>query len=272
MVPDRLNCLDGKPLHGRRIVITRARAQSAAFARAIEELGGEVIDFPTIEILPPRSYAPLDRAIQGIEKYHWIVFTSVNGVRHFLARMQHLERDVLALKRTIIAAIGPQTARGLESVGLRVHLVPKEYRAEAILKEMRPEEMRGKRVLLPRAAQAREILPKTLRDWGAQVDVVQAYRTVAAKSDAPRVRSLLAARKVDMITFTSSSTVAHFARLVADGKMRGLLAHTPVACIGPITQKRAQDLGLRVEVIAREYTIAGLTEAIKDYFKMQSAK
>src|SRR3989338_1837310 len=173
---------DSGPLSGRRIVITRARSQAGVFAAALEELGAEVIEFPTIEIVPPQSYAPLDRALREIRQYHWIIFTSVNGVAHFFARWS--ARRVEDFSGIKIAAIGPETAKSLEAKGLRADLVPGEFRAEAILKELAPEEMRGKRVLLPRAAQARDVLPDTLREWGAQVDVIEAYRTVQARSEA----------------------------------------------------------------------------------------
>ena len=255
-----------KPLLGRRIVVTRARSQASSFVRAIEEQGGEVVKFPTIEIHPPKSYGPLDRSIQAIKSYQWIIFTSVNGVRLFLDRVKQLQQDMRDLEGIKIAAIGPETASAIEAVPLRVDLMPHEYRAEAILQEFRPEEMRGKRLLLPRAAEARDILPTTLREWGAEADVVETYRTVAAKNDAPRLRKLLLEKKIDMVTFTSSSTVNHFAALFSDEDLKGLLAGTAIGCIGPITQKTAEEKGIRVDVVARDYTIAGLIQAIVEYF------
>ena len=263
---------DARALSGRRIVITRARSQAGAFAAALEELGAEVIEFPTIETVPPQSYAPLDRAIREIRKYHWIIFTSVNGVAHFFARWRQSARAAEDFNGIKIAAIGPETAKSLEAKGLRADLVPGEFRAEAILEELAPEEMRGKRVLLPRAAEARDLLPNRLRQWGAEVDVIEAYRTVRARSDAGALEGLLRRREVDMVTFTSSSTVANFAGLLADQETRELLSNVAVACIGPITQKTAEELGIRVDVVSRDYTIPGLTKAIVEYFKMQSEK
>lgn len=255
-----------KPLLGRRIVITRPRSQATAFARAIEDLGGKVVEFPTIEILPPESYDALDRAIKEIRTYHWVIFTSGNGVEYFWARFRQLKGDLSGLKRTRIAAIGPETARAVTSIGLHLDLVPREYRAEAILQELMPHEVSGKRILLPRAAEARAVLPQTLRDWGAEVDVVEAYRTVAADSDGVRLRALLLGKEVDVVTFTSSSTVTHFARLFPGGNIAGLLADATIACIGPITQKTAEEMGIRVDVIPRDYTTSGLTQAIVEYF------
>lgn len=255
-----------KPLSGRQVAITRARSQAGSFARRIEDLGGGVIEFPTIEILAPESYDPLDKAIEAIATYHWIIFTSINGVKHFWLRFQHRKRPVRDLKGIRIAAIGPETARALEAIDLRADLVPREYQAEAILEALKPDELRGKKILLPRAAQARDILPETLRGWGAEVDVVEAYRTIAGRADAASLKTLLRAKKVDVITFTSSSTVHHFVRLFAGADMKELLARTAVACIGPITQKTAEEKGIRVDIVPREYTIPGLTQAIVEYF------
>ena len=263
---ERLQWFEAKPLFGRRIVITRAASQAGPFARAIEDLGGEAVEFPVIEIQPPESYDALDRAIRAVERYHWIIFTSVNGVSHFLARWQRLERDIRDLKGARIAAIGPETAKALESGYLRPELVPREYRAEAILEELRPEEVRGKRVLLARAAKARDILPNTLREWGAEVDVVEAYRTVPVEGDGSSLGVLLAEEKVDMVTFTSSSTVKYFAKLFSGEDVKALLGKVAVACIGPIAQQTAAEMGIRVDVVAREYTIPGLTQAIVEYF------
>ena len=255
-----------RPLHGRRIVITRARSQAEAFARALEELGGQVVEFPTIEILPPESYEPLDRAIQTIEGYDWIIFTSANGVNHFFSRWRALQRDIRVLEAIKIAAIGPETARQVQAIGARVELVPREYRAEAILQELRPGELRGKKIVLPRAAEARDILPRTLREWGAEVDVVEAYRTIPAKNDISRLHQELLQGEIDVITFTSSSTVKNFSGLFSGEDMKGLLSSSAVACIGPITKKKAEEAGIRVDVVAQEYTIPGLTRAIVEYF------
>ncbi|MEE9185516.1 MAG: uroporphyrinogen-III synthase [Candidatus Binatia bacterium] len=235
--------------------------------RGIEELGGEVVEFPTIEIVPPKSYSPLDRAIGKIEGYDWIIFTSVNGVRQFFDRIRHIGRSISDLKGIRIAAIGPETAKALEPFNLHADLVPGEYRAEAILQALRPEELRGKRVLLPRAAKARDVLPKTLREWGAETDVIEAYRAVLPKSDAVWLRALLLERKVDVVTFTSSSTVINFVKFFPGEDVKDLLDGVAVACIGPITQNTAEEKGIRVDIVPREYTVGGLTQAIVDYFK-----
>jgi uroporphyrinogen III methyltransferase/synthase len=258
-----------KPLSGRRIVITRAREQAVAFSEAVEKLGGEPFPFPTIDILPPDSYEPLDEAIDRIQEYDWIIFTSVNGVKAFLDRMRTLRKDLQSLQRASIAAIGPETAKALRSADLRVDLLPGEYRAEAILKELDPRQIAGKRVLIPRAAVARNVLPETLQEWGATVDVVAAYRTVAVGSRADRLRALLREKRVDAVTFTSPSTAAAFAGLFEGEPLAELLADTAVACIGPITRGRVEALGIRVDIVPQDYTIAGLTRAIAAYFDLK---
>lgn len=252
-------------LAGRRIVVTRAKPQAAAFTRALEAHGATVVEFPTIDIAPPASYRALDEAIGRLDAYDWIIFTSVNGVDFFSTRLRELGRSLKGGMRA--AAIGPETAKAAESLGLRPEVVPEEYRAEGILEKLRPEEMRGKNVLVPRAAEARDVLIRTLRQWGATVDVVEAYRTVAPSADAAPLRAMLLSGEIDMITFTSSSTVKNFKAIFAVDDLSRLLAHTFVACIGPITRDTAQDIGMRVDIVAAEYTIGGLTHAIVKYFE-----
>ena len=191
-------------LRGKRIVVTRARSQASILVERIESLGGTVVEFPTIEIRPPESYVPLDRAIRQIATYDWLIFTSVNGVEQFLNRFERLGKNVADLAGIEIGAIGPETANRLAAARIQPSLVPKQYQAEGILEMLTPETLRGKRVLIPRAAQARDILPVTLRRWGAQVDIVEAYQTVLPQADVSALCSLLREDGIDMITFTSS--------------------------------------------------------------------
>jgi len=258
---------DGRPLAGRRIVVTRARSQARSFVEALESLGAEAFEFPTIEIVPPESYEALDGAINKIAEYDWIIFTSVNGVGCFASRLAVRKKNPSALRKMRVAAIGPETAKALDSLGVAPHVVPEEFRAEAVLAKLRPEEMRGRKVLIPRAAEARDVLAQTLRQWGAAVDVVEAYRTIIPKNDTSGMRALLLGGKADVVTFTSSSTVKNFAALLEAKNLKQLLAATAVACIGPITQATAEEMGIRVDVVSRDYTVAGLTQAIVDYFK-----
>jgi len=261
-----------KPLAGKRIVITRARSQAGTLARHIEELGGEAIAVPTIEIQEPESYAALDGAIDKIRSYDWVIFTSVNGVEEFFKRCRRRKIPLTELQNMQVAAIGPETARKLEGAGVRNILVPKEYQAEGLLEVFRRVNVRGKRVLIPRAAKARDLLPQTLRQWGAAVSVVEAYRTVLPQANGAAIKKSLSARKVDMVTFTSSSTVANFVELFQGQSLAELLPKSAIACIGPITKKTVEDMGGKVDVVSPEFTIPGLVRAIVNYFRHETEK
>jgi uroporphyrinogen III methyltransferase / synthase len=261
MPSDSLNVLKGK-----RILVTRARSQAPSLAQRIESLGGEVIEFPTIEIKPPASYGPLDEAIKQIASYDWLIFTSVNGVEQFLHRFEKLGKNMTDLAGIEVGAIGPETAKRLTTAQIQPRLVPKQYQAEGILEALIPENVLGKRVLIPRAAKARDILPETLRQWGARVDVVEAYQTVLPEADVSALCRLLRDGVIDMITFTSSSTAINFAAMLHDQDLARLLSKAAIACIGPITRKTVEDLGMRSEIVSEEFTIPGLVKTIVDYF------
>jgi uroporphyrinogen III methyltransferase/synthase len=253
-------------LAGKRIVITRARAQSGVLARSIEELGGRVVEFPTIEIRPAADLGPLDEALANLSRYDWLMFTSANGVEIFLERLAPERRNLSTLR---CAAIGPETARRLAAAGITECLVPASYRAEGILEMLKPEDLRGKRVLIPRAANARQVLPETLRQWGAVVDVIEIYRAVLADTDPVELTASLARGEIDMVTFTSSSTAENFVRLFGGRSLSDILNGTPVACIGPITENTVAKLGTVAAVTAHEFTIAGLVRAMAAYFRQQ---
>jgi len=253
-------------LKGKRILITRGRSQALSLAQSIESLGGEVVEFPTIEIKPPARYESLDEAIKQITSYDWLIFTSVNGVDQFLNRFEKLGKSIADLVGIEVGAIGPETAKRLTAAQIRLSLVPKQYQAEGILEELLSKSMFGKRVLIPRAAKARDILPETLRQRGARVDVVEAYQTVLPQTDAAAVHKLLRDGKIDVITFTSSSTATNFAAMLHDPDLPRLLSRVVIACIGPITKKTVEDLGMRPEIISEEFTIPGLVNAMVDYF------
>lgn len=255
-----------KPLAGRRIVITRAGAQAGALAQRIEALGGEIFEFPTIEIRPPEDFTELDGAVANLAGYDWLIFTSVNAVAPFLERVRRRGGNLESLAHVSVGAIGPETAKSLQGAGITASLVPARFQAEGILASLNPQTMRGRRVLIPRAAKAREILPDTLRQWGALVDVVVAYRTVLPATDIAPLERLLRAGAVDAITFTSSSTVSNFVRLFKQRKLAEILGAAAIACIGPITEQTVTELGGTARIVAREFTIAGLVEALVEYF------
>ena len=260
---EHLKWVERTPLFGRTIVVTRARAAAAEFARALGRLGAEVVEFPTIETAPPRSYAPLDRAIKRINSFDWIIFTSATGVESFIERMKSRGRDIRELGRASIAAIGPATAARIADYALRVTAVPDEYRAEQIVAAIGIKRIRGKRFVIPRAEVAREVLPEILRSKGArEVVVAPAYRTVKPKgAQIERIRELIASGAIDLVTFTSSSTVTNFCDLIG-APAKGLKA----AAIGPITAATAQDRGLEVVVRPGKYTVSALTAAIAEYY------
>ena len=183
-----LNWFEGRPLFGKTILVTRAREQASDFRALLEERGARCLEFPTIEVVPPPSWEPLDRALKSIDRYQWVIFTSVNGVRFLFQRLEALGEDVRALRGIRLGAIGPKTAAALEERGLRLDLVPSEYRAEAVIDALGEAEIRGRRFLLPRAAKARELLPEKLVELGGEVDVVPAYETVRPSEKAEEVR------------------------------------------------------------------------------------
>jgi uroporphyrinogen III methyltransferase / synthase len=264
---EELNWFEQRPLFGHRVVVTRAREQASEFKTILTELGAHCIEFPTIAIEPPPSWEPLDAAINSVATYAWVIFTSVNGVRFFMERLRLTGRDVRDLHGVRLAAIGPKTAETLEQYGLRPDLVPNEYRAESILEGLLGEEIKGKRVLLPRAMVARDVLPETLRQRGATVDVVPAYQTVLPRERTTEMMERLRSGEIDCLTFTSSSTVSNFFSLFERGAILPLLKDVCIACIGPITAKTAEEHGLKVDVMPSEYTITGLVTALRSHFE-----
>jgi uroporphyrinogen III methyltransferase / synthase len=261
------------PLFGRRVVVTRARAQAGELSVELERLGAEVLEFPTIEIQPPEDLGPLDEAIRELDSFDWLLFTSVNGVEAFVDRLAHHGLDLRAVPRDAsIAAIGPATAQSLREAGLRVDVVPKEYRAEALIEEVSGETLAGQRILIPRARVARGILPERLREAGAEVVIPPAYESVPSSEGKDELTERLEAGEVDCVTFTASSTVENFVRAFGAEEATRLLAGTRVACIGPITADTARGYAVQVDVEAREYTIPGLIEAVVDLFAADPAK
>jgi len=270
---DRLDWFEKRPLFGRRIVVTRARAQASEFLSILESLGAECIEFPTIQVVPPDSWEIVDNAISTIGDFGWVVFTSANGVDFFLTRLAAAGKDMRDLKGVRLAAIGPKTAAVLENIGIRPDLVPDEYRAEAVAAEMKERGIKGVRVLLARAAEARDVLPVELKTAGAHVTVAPVYKTIRPEGDGSRVRRLLSNGAVDAVTFTSSSTVTNFIGMF-EGDREVLLEwmkRTAVACIGPVTAETAGRLGLQVTFTANPYTIESLCSALVSHFSVNRA-
>ena len=262
-----------QPLAGKRIVVTRAEEQAGGLAEQLRALGAEPIVCPAIAFAPPLDWAPLDAAIAHLDHYDWLIVTSANGVRALLDRMHTLGKDAGMLAHTRIGAIGPATGEALAEYGLRASFMPTAYVAEAILAEI--DDVTGRHILLPRADIARAALADGLRERGATVDEIAAYHTVPG-SGAGMLAGLLRAGALDAITFTSSSTV----RYMLDGleqagvdraTARALLGTIAVVCIGPITAATAEEEGLRVDTVAREFTAAGVVTALIAWFARPAA-
>ena len=266
-----INWYETKSLFGKTIVVTRPKDQALEFIRILEADGGNVISFPTIEITPPKSYKSLDKAINNIEQYDWIIFTSVNGVHCFFNRLKHLGKDIRTLHGAKIAAIGEITAHKIQSMDINVEMVPDDYKAEGLIKLFKKNKVKGSKILIPRAKVARDILPQSLISLGANVDVVTAYVTKKPnKLQTKKLAKLLNEEKVDLITFTSSSTARNFFELIPDFKQSR--NKTLIACIGPITARTVKDHGYKVAIIPTHYTVKHLAAEISEYFSKSNLK
>ncbi len=244
------------PLFGKRVLVTRPGHQADDFAIRLYDVGAEPILAPTIAIGPPDDPAAARAAVARVREYDWTVFTSSHGVDAFFDVLGELGRDARAFGDVNVAAVGPKTAQALAAHGIRVDLVPPAYVNEAVAAELVARTAPGDRILIYRAQEAREVLPETLREHGRTVDVVAAYATRFV--DDPNLADKT--ERANVVTFTSSSTVAGFLHNVPDAV--SLLASKTVAAIGPITAKAVRDAGIRVDVIADEFTVEGLMRAL----------
>ncbi len=263
----KLNWFESLPLFGRKILVTRAREQASELSDRLRQLGAVVVEIPTIEMIPPQSWDDVDHCISRMDGYDWIIFTSANGLKFLLQRLVDSGQDIRALKGPKICAIGPGTAQALQASKIRVDFVPGEYRAEAIFEGLGKENLNGKRILIPRAKVARDVLPAALKNSGALVDVVEVYQTVCPREKALEALELLRQRTLSAITFTSSSTVTNFVELVGEKDVAELAQGVTIASIGPVTAEKARNLGLVTNVMPREYTIPSLVEALVEHFK-----
>ncbi len=269
---EHLRWFDARPLFGKRIVVTRSREQAAELVDMLEERGAEAIQAPTIRIAPPEDMEALDRACADAGAYDWIVFTSANAVDAFMRRVL-ANGDIRDLKGVRLCAIGPSTAQCLSRYGIRVDLTPGEARSEAVIDALKAAAtVKGARFLLPRSDIGREVLADQLRDAGAEVSAVAAYRTLPGGSerdaDQDIYRMLLDGR-IDAVTFTSASTVKNFAKILGEEQAADLLRTTVVASIGPVTAEAAQQLGIQTTVMPERYTIPDLVDALVEHFGSQ---
>lgn len=262
---DKLAWFDNKPLFGKRMVVTRSREQASKLTAQLEALGADCVEAPAIKIVPPDSFAALDEAIAALNAYQWLIFTSVNGVDYFFRRLSEAGKDSRALASLKIAAIGVPTAERLSANGIKADIVPAEFVAEGVAAALSGHIQPGMGILIPRAAVARDVLPEKLKALGAHVNVVHAYKTITGDTDAKGLAEQLQAGEVDMVTFTSSSTVSNLLELLGNGALE-LLKGVKIACIGPITAATCMEKGFEPDIISEEYTIKGLVAAITEYY------
>ena len=266
---ESIGWFDNRPLFGKRVLVTRTRTQASALSEMLTQKGAQPIELPTIEIQPYGDYANLDEALKNIHEYNWAIFSSANAVDVVFDRLRGLGRDARAMRGVQIAAIGPATRRRLSERGIVADFVPSTFVAESVVDELKRFGLNGKRVLLPQAEIARDVLRNGLAELGASVDAIPVYLTVTPADSADRLDRVLSGG-VDIATFTSSSTATNLVELL--GGNTSALKGATIACIGPVTAKRATELGLSVDVIASEHTIAGLIEAVESHFEEAGVK
>jgi len=264
---DELAWFDKRPLFGKKIVITRARAQASGLVSTLSKLGAQCIEIPTIQIIPPEDIGPLKKSIKNIHHYDWLIFTSVNGVNFFFETLFDMGKDVRILGHLKFACIGPVTKERLKDFGIVSDILPETYRAESVIDAFSSINIKNKKVLLPRAKKARTILPEELIKMGARVDEIAAYETRLNAERKEELISLLENNGIDAITFTSSSTVSNFISLLESKDTKKLLKDVAIASIGPITSDTAKSLDIEPDIEAKDYTIQGLVDSLLTYYE-----
>jgi uroporphyrinogen III methyltransferase/synthase len=255
-----------RPLWGKTAVVTRTREQASTLVELLSAAGARCLEVPTLEIAPPDDFGPLDRALEHLSRYAWVIFTSANGVAAFFPRLFKNGYDVRALGGAKLAAIGPATAQALRERGLVADVVPPRFVAEDLAAALLPHLAPGSRVLLARAEQAREVLPETLAQAGVQVDVVPVYRVRQPQAIPEEARPHIESGQIDILTFASSATVHNFAALVGREKFQELATKAVVAAIGPVTGDTLKKYGITPHIQPEDYTIPALATAIVNFF------
>jgi len=266
---EKLRWFDARPLFGKGVLVTRAADHAGAFSRLLAERGASVFECPTISLVPPESFAELDSAIEGLSSFNWLVFTSANAVAFFFSRLAAKNLDARALGGCRVCAVGPKTAALLLSFGIRADMVPADYKAEGVVAEFGRLEMKGKKVLFPRADKARDLIPAALGEMGAVVTAPVTYRNIIPAAIPEKALQALEEQRIHCVTFTSSSTAENLASILGENRMLRLLEGVKVAAIGPVTAKTCRELGLKVHIEPQEYTLENMTDAITDFFNVQ---
>ena len=260
---DQLNWFESRPLFGKTIIVTRSRDQASEFSEQLIELGANVLEYPTINITSPDDFGPLDRELDSLESTDWLIFTSVNGVDAFFNRIFELGRDVRDLKGVKICSIGPSTTERIKGFHVSIDCQPPKYVAESVVEALKKvEELKGKRFLMPRTDIARSYVPEELRKLGAEVSDIVAYKTVLATDGDNIVLDKLKDGEVDIVTFTSASTVKNFVKIIGEDNLSAFKDNVQFASIGPITNESAEEMDIEISIKAEEYTIPGLVQAI----------
>ncbi len=262
---EKLRWFDARPLFGKRILVTRARRQASKLSRLLAERGAVPVELPAIDIQALADYHELDKSITKLVDYQWIIFTSTNGVEAFWQRLTSLKMDSRSLSNLMIGAIGPATSQALAERGITPDYIPNVYTGEGVTEGLKSQDISGKRILLPRADIADYELVEGLCNIGADVDKVAAYRTIAATKETAKAKKMISSGEIDVITFTSSSTVTNLVAAFEGQKLA--INNTIVACIGPKTAETAINAGLNVDILAAEQTIPGLVSSIENYFR-----
>ncbi|MCL7487309.1 MAG: uroporphyrinogen-III C-methyltransferase [Desulfobulbaceae bacterium] len=259
-----------RPLFGKRIVVTRTREQASELVALLEEHGADCLEFSTINIEPVDDYQVLDRELAQISSCGWLLFTSLNAVTYFFRRLNHLGLDARALAGVRIAVVGKATGDELVKYGIKVDLIPEKFTGEGLAEALISQGVKGSRILLPRAVKARDVLPEMLTGAGAEVVIAPVYRNVPPGGRTDLLREKLEEKKIDMVTFTSSSTVTNFLTMVdaaSEEELHRMLDDVSMAAIGPITAKTIEESGLRVDVQPESYTIPDMVDAIVDHYR-----
>jgi len=258
---DTLKWYEKKPLFGHRVLVTR---EHAVGFEPLAELGAEIIEFRTIEIVPPDDWTELDRAIEKIDSYTWLIFTSANGVKFFFQRLIDKDRDIRELKGVNICAVGTKTASAIRNYGIKVDLVPEKFSAEGLIEVFTKDSeqgLKGIKILLPRAETAREVFPRRVRELGGEIDVFTAYKTVKPEVHGKRLKRFLKEGKISIATFTSAATFNNYMEIMGEDAL-GLLKDVIIAVIGPVTAKAVEDAGLKVHIMPEEATVDAMVKEI----------
>ncbi|MDP6924966.1 MAG: uroporphyrinogen-III C-methyltransferase [Candidatus Scalindua sp.] len=260
---DQLNWFESRPLFGKTIIVTRSRDQASVFSDQLIELGANVLEYPTINITDPDDFGPLDKELENLGSTDWLIFTSVNGVDAFFNRIFELGRDVRDLSGVKICSIGPSTTERIKGFHVSIDCQPPKYVAESVIEALKEiEDIQGKRFLMPRTDIARSYIPQELEKLGAEVSDIIAYKTVLATDGDNIVLDKLKDGEVDIVTFTSASTVKNFVKIIGEDNLSAFKDNVQFASIGPITNESAEEMDIEISIKAEEYTIPGLVQAI----------